>query len=75
MGNLLQLENKMFKLYSARRNYQKVLTSLSSKVVDTKFHLRGKIPRRGEEILRDINAGNDAKYPFSRTQPLNSANA
>jgi hypothetical protein len=57
----------MFKLASGIRGYQKVLTSLSSKVVETKFHLRGKIPRRGETILKDINSGNAHKYPFSRT--------
>jgi len=57
----------MFNLYSARRSYQKVLTSLSQGVVNTKFHLRGKIPRRGEAILKDIEAGNGHKYAFSRT--------
>ena len=57
----------MFNLYTARRSYQKVLTSLSQGVVNTKFHLRGKIPRRGEAILKDIEAGNGHKYAFSRT--------
>lgn len=49
-----------------KRDYQKVLTSLSSSLVETKLITRGRIPKRGEEIMNDIEAGHGNKYMFSR---------
>jgi len=50
-----------------------VLSSLPNHVVKAEYAVRGAIPLRGAEIMREIKAGT-GKYPFTKTTQLNIGN-
>ena len=56
------------------RQYQKVLNSLSKNVIQTEYAVRGQIPSRGEEILKQIQKGEHTLYQFQNTTALNIGN-
>ena len=55
--------------------YQKVLTkdTISEHVKAAEYAVRGKIPLRGEEIMKEIRA-QKGDYPFEATTALNIGN-
>ncbi len=56
------------------RSYTKVLTkdTISERVTNTDFAVKGAIPLRGEEIQREIAGGQS--FPFPSTVSLNIGN-
>ena len=41
----------------SRRNYVKVMNSMSKQVIEANYAVRGAIPIRGAEIQKDLNTG------------------
>jgi len=58
----------------SRRNYVKVMNSMSKQVIEANYAVRGAIPIRGAEIQKDLNTGNSGKYNFTETVSLNIGN-
>lgn len=56
-----------------KRNYTKVLNSLSKPVLEANYAVRGAIPIRGAEIQKDLKAGKGS-YNFKETVSLNIGN-
>jgi hypothetical protein len=67
-----QLSNNM--LVPSRRNYVKVLNSMSKQVLEANYAVRGAIPIRGAEIQKDLTTGKSANYNFTETVSLNIGN-
>lgn len=62
--------NLIFQLQ--QRHYKKVLSSLPNHVIKAEYAVRGAVPLRGAEIMKEIKAGK--KYPFLETTQLNIGN-
>jgi alanine transaminase len=50
-----------------------VLNSLPNNVIKAEYAVRGAIPIRGAEIMKEIESGS-TKYPFKQTTQLNIGN-
>ena len=70
--NTAQLQQRLAQV--ATRDYQKVLTkeTIHDNIKDCQYAVRGAIPIRGEEIMREIGSGK--KFPFPKTTPCNIGN-